>query len=281
MLVTLTFDDGDKSHYTKFYKVLKKYDLKATFYIVTSRVNNPFMMTWDDIRDLYDNGNEIGSHSCTHIDLTMISDRELDSELKESKRILSEYNASTLAYPYGRHDDKVIALARKYYSGARATGSVPTSVQWRYNTYIIEDRLENGMYNLNSIDMEFSSQCGFSLLHLPCSEFATRMTTLIDPEFGSRFWLILTFHGAWLRLSPKRFIDMFRGIMGRPFDMAGVPQRMRNRLRSEIGTIRFAMANFDWLCDYLQKSSIEVVTISEGINFLRKRKNKHSIQNPT
>jgi peptidoglycan/xylan/chitin deacetylase (PgdA/CDA1 family) len=71
-------------------------------------------MSWDEIRDLRDSGWEIGSHTCSHPDLTRISEREAERELRRSREVCeseAERPCRALAYPFGRCDERVVELA--------------------------------------------------------------------------------------------------------------------------------------------------------------------------
>jgi peptidoglycan/xylan/chitin deacetylase (PgdA/CDA1 family) len=73
-------------------------------------------MDWDALRDLVERGIEVGSHTVSHPHLTRLSDRELDSELRDSReRLEAELSRSCrfLAYPYGENDARVRAAARR------------------------------------------------------------------------------------------------------------------------------------------------------------------------
>ena len=73
------------------------------------------LMDWEQIKTLHDFGAKIGSHGLNHLDLTKLPDRELEKELKESKRLIEEkINApvESLAYPFGYFNDRVIAAVK-------------------------------------------------------------------------------------------------------------------------------------------------------------------------
>jgi peptidoglycan/xylan/chitin deacetylase (PgdA/CDA1 family) len=91
-------------------------------------------MSWDELRGLAARGFEIGSHTVSHAHLPELSDAELDRELAESRaRIEDELGrpCPLLAYPYGEHDARVQAAARRAgYAAAFAlwAGSSPENV---------------------------------------------------------------------------------------------------------------------------------------------------------
>ena len=77
--VALTFDDGPHEGYThRLLEILKKYDARATFFVVGKQVSKfPAYL-----RDIHRHGHEIANHTYTHPNLTKLSDdavlRELD-----------------------------------------------------------------------------------------------------------------------------------------------------------------------------------------------------------
>jgi peptidoglycan/xylan/chitin deacetylase (PgdA/CDA1 family) len=73
-------------------------------------------MTWDQLRGHADHGVQIGSHGVSHAHLPALADEELGRELAESKEgIESELRrpCTEFAYPYGEHDERVRAFARR------------------------------------------------------------------------------------------------------------------------------------------------------------------------
>lgn len=111
--VVITFDDGYKNNFTNAYQVLKAYNFKATFFIVTNAIGlkNVWddsvlqLMNWDELNQLYDDGNIIGSHTHSHINLSGITDEELLSlELEYSCQVIQDKIKTTFipfAFPYG------------------------------------------------------------------------------------------------------------------------------------------------------------------------------------
>ncbi len=47
-------------------------------------------MSWDDARELQDAGWEVASHTCSHPRLPEVSDKQLVTELRESRRICEQ-----------------------------------------------------------------------------------------------------------------------------------------------------------------------------------------------
>lgn len=111
----VTFDDGYENVYTEAFPILKKYNFKATVFIITSPAEGH--LTDDEIREMTASGLVMfGSHTETHRDLTTLSDSEIMTELSASKEKIEKLTgkkATSLAYPYGSGDERVVAAAKK------------------------------------------------------------------------------------------------------------------------------------------------------------------------
>ncbi len=129
--VIITFDDGWLSQYKNAFPVLKRYNFKAVFFLVTNYIGGKSFMDWEQIRELARNGMEIGSHSVSHPNLTKISEKAMEYEINQSKIILERklnVKIKTFAYPYGDYNSKVINTLRKIqYLGGR---TIVTSLQY-------------------------------------------------------------------------------------------------------------------------------------------------------
>lgn len=82
---------------------------------------------WDDLVALADSGWEIGSHTVTHPRLTQIDDARLDAELRDSRRTVEQRlgrPCTSIAYPYGDEDARVVAAAER--AGYVAAAALPS-----------------------------------------------------------------------------------------------------------------------------------------------------------
>ena len=104
-------------------------------------------MSWDELGRLAAAGWEVGSHTHTHPRLTTLGDAELAEELTRSRELCSEHMGTacrTVAYPYGDHDERVVAAAGRAGYGAAATLSArlsrPEPLRWpRVGVYHADD----------------------------------------------------------------------------------------------------------------------------------------------
>ena len=104
-LVVLTFDDSSKSHFTVARPLLKKYKFGATFFITEGfdfPTNKKDYMTWDEIKQLSDDGFEIGNHTRDHKAVTAESIRDLSVQVRAINARCKEHGIpmpTSFAYP--------------------------------------------------------------------------------------------------------------------------------------------------------------------------------------
>lgn len=119
--VLITMDDGWKTAKTIAYPILKKYGFPAVLFVNTDNIKtrqNPHTLSWNELKELKGTGLfEIESHSVTHADLSGIPDEQLHTELEKSKRMITSILGtapSSIAYPYGLFNGKVVDMMKKY-----------------------------------------------------------------------------------------------------------------------------------------------------------------------
>ncbi len=111
-MVALTFDDGPYTPVTsKILKVLKKYDARATFFVVGNRVPQ----YEDMVKQAYEQGNEIATHTYNHANLTKLSKKGIKDELNKSREAIKDVigcSFSTLRPPGGSINDKMRSVIK-------------------------------------------------------------------------------------------------------------------------------------------------------------------------
>jgi peptidoglycan/xylan/chitin deacetylase (PgdA/CDA1 family) len=124
--VVVTFDDGFRS-VLRAKPILDEVGFPATVFAVTSFVESgeplrwPGLeqseesLGWSELELLRDAGWEVGSHTATHPLLPDLDDAGLERELVDSRGTIEQRLGSceTLAYPYGRADDRTSAAAAR------------------------------------------------------------------------------------------------------------------------------------------------------------------------
>jgi peptidoglycan/xylan/chitin deacetylase (PgdA/CDA1 family) len=121
--VVLTFDDGWRSFKEHAYPILKELGYPATLFIYTDFIGARIALSWQELKELADEGFDIQAHSKTHGDMRRKpaeSDdeyqRRLQAELVQPLALFQQRIGQTpriLAYPYGSHDDDVISRVRE------------------------------------------------------------------------------------------------------------------------------------------------------------------------
>ncbi|MCI3279267.1 bifunctional polysaccharide deacetylase/glycosyltransferase family 2 protein [Streptomyces cylindrosporus] len=105
--IALTFDDGPNPTYTpQVLKILQKYDVPATFFLVGSMVSRYPSI----VKDMVDEGNEVGIHTFTHVDLSYQSDARIRREMTQTQLALAGAAGITTTLfraPYSSETDAI------------------------------------------------------------------------------------------------------------------------------------------------------------------------------
>jgi peptidoglycan/xylan/chitin deacetylase (PgdA/CDA1 family) len=128
-VVSLTFDDGRATAYAAR-PILAAHGMHATFYVNSPRlyVASPrlggFYMTWQQVQNLYTDGNEIGGHTAYHADLTQVDPVEAQREICYDRvNLLNHgYPATDFTFPYGSYSPSIESMVQACgYNSARTT----------------------------------------------------------------------------------------------------------------------------------------------------------------
>ena len=124
--VSLTFDDGIQEHFTLVAPNLDKYGLKGTFGINGKFIgnrNDEFAprMTWDEVRQLDQNGHEINNHTWSHPNLWEHPNLAMSElEHNDSAMIVELGHPSiSVLFPFNAYNEEILALCNSKYVGAR------------------------------------------------------------------------------------------------------------------------------------------------------------------
>ncbi|MFD5478619.1 bifunctional polysaccharide deacetylase/glycosyltransferase family 2 protein [Streptomyces hawaiiensis] len=120
--IALTFDDGPNPTYTpEVLKVLEKYDVPATFFVVGAMVSRyPGI-----VRDMVEQGNEVGIHTFTHVDLSYQSDARVRREMTQTQLALAGAAGITTTLfraPYSSETDAIDNYSWPVYKALGADG---------------------------------------------------------------------------------------------------------------------------------------------------------------
>lgn len=205
-LVSLTFDDGLRCQFERAVPVLDRHGFPATFFLVANEeathqqhVNEWFKIDWREgdiamLKQLIQNGHEIGSHTVTHDRYKMRL--QPDTEAFESKTLIErwiETKVSSFCYPHYRsHEYLADSVKRAGYEQARGGGAPPGYVP------------EASYYDL-------SDSRGLDRFNVDCRQITNNED--VGGWVRSGCWHVLTYHGigndndGWEPISVDQFSD--------------------------------------------------------------------------
>ena len=112
-----TFDDGHNSNRTYALPMLAEAGVTAKFFLVAGWIESRLhFMNWAGVRELVDQGHEVGSHSWSHALLTQCSASELRNELARSKETIEQQigqRIDAISVPSGRWNRRVLRAIRE------------------------------------------------------------------------------------------------------------------------------------------------------------------------
>ena len=119
--MVFTFDDGTLDQYEVAAPVLDKYGIKAIFNIVPSRIGaRAHAMNWDQVRDLVKRGHDLGNHTYSHQNLSLLAQTgDVDvvtSEILLGYEVLKEKTgceAKVVCFPYNQGGGVAMNVVRK------------------------------------------------------------------------------------------------------------------------------------------------------------------------
>ena len=149
-VVAMSFDDGYRNNHTDALPLLKKYNAKASFYIVQRDIGKTIYMENDRLLDLLANGMEIGSHTINHAPLALIDPKYLPWEVGTAKKFIEKnldgYVLKGIAYPNGGYNPKVIEAVKEYKFTYGLTGKVGA------NTHQAFQKAPYELYRISIVD---------------------------------------------------------------------------------------------------------------------------------
>jgi peptidoglycan/xylan/chitin deacetylase (PgdA/CDA1 family) len=163
-IVSVAFDDGWQSIDDRAVPLLDKYDIRTTQYIISDVAAHtvPGYMSYDTIKKLHDKGNEIGSHTLTHCDQTLLDTKAITNNAVKSKQMLQDKKLgpiTSFAYPLGQYNSTTQGIYEKEFPLIRSS-------DFGYNDRYFDktDIHSIGIVNTTS-DQEFQSWLDYTKKH--------------------------------------------------------------------------------------------------------------------
>lgn len=82
----LTFDDGPSKHYPALLEILKQNNVKATFFIVGSNLQNDESKQW--FKRAFDDGHFMANHTFNHDDLTQMNEASMIETIERTRKAM-------------------------------------------------------------------------------------------------------------------------------------------------------------------------------------------------
>jgi peptidoglycan/xylan/chitin deacetylase (PgdA/CDA1 family) len=126
-VVTIQFDDGTADQYTAR-SILSAHTMHATFYVNTGVIDDSTHahMTWQQLTDLYGDGNEIAGHTLTHDNIKKLKYAPAHANVCQDRNNLIShgFQPTSFAYPFGSFNDRAELVVHDcgYNSGRGVSG---------------------------------------------------------------------------------------------------------------------------------------------------------------
>lgn len=126
--ISFTFDDGLEEHYTVLFPELEKMGFKGTFWVCGKIIEEKearqgkSRMTWAQMKEMTDKGQEISNHGWSHTNLKRISLAEVKVEVERNDSIIETMigkKPKTFCYPFNSHTEDIVQIASKGRVGTR------------------------------------------------------------------------------------------------------------------------------------------------------------------
>jgi peptidoglycan/xylan/chitin deacetylase (PgdA/CDA1 family) len=186
-VVSLTFDDGSASQYSTL-SMLSAHGMNGTYYINSGLVgSSSYYMTWPQLHDLYNAGNDVGGHTVDHADLTKLSTANATAEVCNDRTSLINNGFSpvtSFAYPYAAVNTSAKQIVKQCgYSSGRTVGDI-NSINACTSCPYAETIPPQDPYYLRTPENATTS-----------TTLSTLETYVTNAETHGGGWVILVFHG--------------------------------------------------------------------------------------
>ncbi|MDP4263878.1 MAG: polysaccharide deacetylase family protein [Bacteroidota bacterium] len=115
--VMITFDDTRLDHYTIAIPEMKKYGYKGVFFIMTVSLGRPGYMSKEQVKQISDEGNIIGSHTWDHHNVKKYTGNDWMIQVEKPSKQLADITGKPVeyfAYPFGLWNKESIANLKRY-----------------------------------------------------------------------------------------------------------------------------------------------------------------------
>ncbi|HEY4875591.1 MAG TPA: polysaccharide deacetylase family protein [Puia sp.] len=150
--ILLTYDDTDLGQFTVAYPEMQKYNFKGLFFIMTVSLNRPNYMSREQVKQLSDAGNTIGSHTWDHHNVKQYKGNDWKVQLDKPTQQLESITGKAIryfAYPFGLWNEQAIPELKK--RDFKAAFQLITKRDQQEPLYTIRRIIVPGYWSLNTL----------------------------------------------------------------------------------------------------------------------------------
>lgn len=218
-LISVTFDDGYETTYTKAMPLLQKYGIHTTQYVLSGTENDQLYVSWAQVARIKDAGHEIACHTVNHPDLTTLDDEDLTFQLKTCRDEMNKHIGAVpdFASPYGAENPHTLDVIGKYFTSQRNTDGDPTNG--------VSDLDVNVAGNFNRMDI-----IGVTIRN---DTTVDQLKQLVNYAKAHNGWVVLTYHqaddtGSKWSVSDQDFQKQFAYLSGTDVRIVTVQQALQS-----------------------------------------------------
>ena len=188
-VVSLTLDDQYEDQWLYAAPLIAAHNMTATYYVITSDSDVPFQccMSWSQLDTLQAQGNDIGSQTIDHPNLTTLTTTQMTQEICGSRQQMINHGVTdpqSFAYPFGSYNSTVEGVVQQCgFNNARAGGGISTSNTTPSSPYV-ETIPPRDPYAIRTIAVDGSG-------NMQLSDLESFVTAAAAHGGG---WLPITFH---------------------------------------------------------------------------------------
>jgi peptidoglycan/xylan/chitin deacetylase (PgdA/CDA1 family) len=132
-VVSLTFDDQYEDQWLYEVPLMQAHNMTGTYYVITADTDAGYTccMSWGQIDTLQAQGNDIGSHTVDHPNLTTLNVQQMTREICDSRQDMIANGITdpqSFAYPFGAYNATVESVVQQCgFNNARVGGGISNS----------------------------------------------------------------------------------------------------------------------------------------------------------
>ena len=149
--IMISFDDSHVEQYGFARAEMNKYGFKGVYFIMTVSLGRPGYMTKDQVKQLADEGNIIGSHTWNHSNVNNYSGEDWITQIDKPSQQLEKITGTPIkyfAYPFGLWDKEAIEQLKQ--RGFKAAFQLSAKRDENYPQFTIRRMIVPGEWNTST-----------------------------------------------------------------------------------------------------------------------------------